>query len=58
MSDVAGRYGGEEFGVTLVDTDLTGAKIFAERFRLEIEKAVIQRGINVQNDHKYWYSCI
>lgn len=40
-SDVAGRYGGEEFGVTLVDTDIAGAKLFAERFRLGIENAVI-----------------
>ena len=40
-SDVAGRYGGEEFAVTLVDTDLNGAKIFAERLRQTIEQSVI-----------------
>ncbi|MCF6456233.1 diguanylate cyclase [Pseudoalteromonas sp. MMG024] len=40
-SDVAGRYGGEEFAVTLVDTDLGGAKVFAERLRKTIEDAVI-----------------
>lgn len=40
-SDVAGRYGGEEFAVTLVDTDLDGAKVFAERLRKTIEDAVI-----------------
>lgn len=40
-SDVAGRYGGEEFAVTLVDTDIEGAKIFAERLRKTIEQAVI-----------------
>ena len=40
-SDIAGRYGGEEFAVTLVDTDVEGAKIFAERLRQTIEKALI-----------------
>lgn len=40
-SDVAGRYGGEEFAVTLVDADLDGAKVFAERLRKTIEDAVI-----------------
>ncbi|WP_372770656.1 diguanylate cyclase [Pseudoalteromonas sp.] len=40
-SDVAGRYGGEEFAVTLVDTDIEGAKVFAERLRKTIEQAVI-----------------
>ena len=40
-SDVAGRYGGEEFAVTLVDTDLEGAKVFAERLRQTMEEAVI-----------------
>ncbi|WP_105171202.1 sensor domain-containing diguanylate cyclase [Pseudoalteromonas sp. T1lg24] len=40
-SDVAGRYGGEEFAVTLVDTELDGAKVFAERLRKTIEDAVI-----------------
>ena len=40
-SDVAGRYGGEEFAVTLVDTDIEGAKVFAERLRQTMEEAVI-----------------
>jgi diguanylate cyclase (GGDEF)-like protein len=31
--DIAGRYGGEEFGVVLVDTDGIGAMRFAERLR-------------------------
>lgn len=35
-SDIAGRYGGEEFGVILVDTDVEGAKIFAERLRQKV----------------------
>ncbi|MBE0368667.1 sensor domain-containing diguanylate cyclase [Pseudoalteromonas sp. MMG013] len=40
-TDTAGRYGGEEFVVTLVDTDVEGAQIFAERLRSLIEKSSI-----------------
>ncbi|TMO57631.1 sensor domain-containing diguanylate cyclase [Pseudoalteromonas aurantia] len=40
-TDTAGRYGGEEFVVTLVDTDNEGAQIFAERLRSLIEKSSI-----------------
>ena len=40
-SDVAGRYGGEEFAVTLVDTDIEGAQVFAERVRKIIEDSTI-----------------
>ena len=36
--DIAGRYGGEEFTLLLVDTDLEGAKHVAERIRKSIEK--------------------
>lgn len=35
--DVAGRYGGEEFGVILTDTDAQGALIVAERLRKQVE---------------------
>jgi diguanylate cyclase (GGDEF)-like protein len=35
-TDIAGRYGGEEFCVVLTHTDLNGAKAFAERLRLSI----------------------
>lgn len=43
--DLAGRYGGEEFGVILVDTDLDGGQRFSERLRQAIEsQPVIHNG--------------
>jgi len=36
-TDIAGRYGGEEFGVILGDTDAESAIIFCERIRKQIE---------------------
>jgi diguanylate cyclase (GGDEF)-like protein len=36
-TDFVARYGGEEFAVILVDTDVAGAKEFAERLRMRIE---------------------
>lgn len=35
--DIAARWGGEEFAIILVETDLDGAKIFAERLRKTVE---------------------
>ena len=40
-TDVAGRYGGEEFVVFLPDTDSEKAKIFAERLRKKIEAITV-----------------
>lgn len=37
-TDIAGRYGGEEFGVILTNTDSAGAVEFAERLRAAIEQ--------------------
>jgi len=37
LTDIAGRYGGEEFSVILVDTSAENAKVFAERLRKDIE---------------------
>ncbi len=39
--DIAGRYGGEEFGIILTGTDSAGAAIFAERLRQTIENMVV-----------------
>lgn len=41
-SDIAGRYGGEEFAIILPETDLEGTLVFAERLRQAIEGLVIQ----------------
>ncbi|MCI0994315.1 sensor domain-containing diguanylate cyclase [Pseudomonas corrugata] len=46
-SDVAGRYGGEEFGVVLSDTDKAGARMFAERLRKAVEEMDVQYGDKV-----------
>ncbi len=36
-TDIAARYGGEEFGVILPETDVDGARLFAERVRQRVE---------------------
>ncbi|WP_199608935.1 sensor domain-containing diguanylate cyclase [Flocculibacter collagenilyticus] len=41
-TDVAGRYGGEEYAVILTDTNAEDAKIFAERIRKAIEESVVK----------------
>lgn len=49
-TDIAGRYGGEEFTVILPDNDAQGALVFAERFRKNVEATTItadDRKINV-----------
>ncbi|MEE2732798.1 MAG: diguanylate cyclase [Pseudomonadota bacterium] len=40
-SDVAGRYGGEEFGIILPNTDGDGAMVVAERLRRSIEASPV-----------------
>ena len=40
-TDIAGRYGGEEFSVILVDTDAKSSLVFCERIRKAIEEAEI-----------------
>ena len=41
-SDIAGRYGGEEFVILLSDTELNNAYIFAERLRQAIEESTVK----------------
>jgi diguanylate cyclase (GGDEF)-like protein len=41
-TDIAGRYGGEEFVVILIDADANNAMIFAERLRKSIEANTIE----------------
>jgi diguanylate cyclase (GGDEF)-like protein len=41
-ADVVGRYGGEEFGLLLPDTNLEGAMQFAERLRISVQTLVVK----------------
>lgn len=43
-SDIAARYGGEEFSIILSETDLSGAKVLAERLRKKIREMDIVLG--------------
>lgn len=48
-TDIAGRYGGEEFGVLLLETDKEHSMIVAERLRKAIEKTtVIHDGVEIK----------
>lgn len=42
--DICGRYGGEEFGVILPDTDVDGAIVYCERLRKSIENNAVEYG--------------
>ncbi len=61
-TDIAGRYGGEEYGVILPNTDAKAAVVFCERIRKQIEalqvehegqtiKFTISLGISQANDN-------
>lgn len=39
--DIGGRYGGEEFAVVLIETDVKGAELVAERIRRQMEKNIV-----------------
>ncbi len=41
-ADVAARYGGEEFVCILPETDLKGAKVIAEKIRIDVENLFIE----------------
>jgi diguanylate cyclase len=46
--DLAGRYGGEEFGVLLPDTPQPGAEATAERVRARVEEAVLESELGIR----------
>ncbi|WP_420555021.1 diguanylate cyclase [Neptuniibacter marinus] len=48
-TDIAGRYGGEEFGAILTGTDGINAMIFAERLRENVESLTVQYGEHLIN---------
>ncbi len=71
-TDILGRYGGEEFGIILVDTGAEGAAIMADRLRLAIEASVVHHdGKDIRytislgvaeltegiETHKQWIEC-
>ncbi|TWH65038.1 diguanylate cyclase (GGDEF)-like protein [Azomonas agilis] len=41
VTDIAGRYGGEEFVILMPGTDCMGARLFAERFRKRVESLIV-----------------
>ena len=41
QSDSAGRYGGEEFGIILPETDAENARVICERIRETIEQSTV-----------------
>jgi diguanylate cyclase (GGDEF)-like protein len=45
--DISGRYGGEEFGVILPETNIAGASVFAERLRSAVEAHTVKYGNEV-----------
>ncbi|MBW7470436.1 sensor domain-containing diguanylate cyclase [Marinobacter sp. F4218] len=45
QSDTSGRYGGEEFGIILPETDAEGAQVICERIREAMEKSVVETSV-------------
>ena len=46
-TDIVGRYGGEEFGIILLDTNGDRAMVFAERVRAAVEALTVSYGEHV-----------
>jgi diguanylate cyclase (GGDEF)-like protein len=49
--DIVSRYGGEEFGVILGETDMDGAVIVAKRMKEAVERLCIKHSASVVCDH-------
>ena len=49
--DIAGRFGGEEFSIGLIETDLAGARVYAERLREAVASAEIEVPTSPQPIH-------
>ncbi|MCM0612616.1 diguanylate cyclase [Marinobacter sediminum] len=45
QSDTIGRYGGEEFGIILPETDAEGARVICERIRESIEQSTVDTSV-------------
>lgn len=45
QSDTSGRYGGEEFGIILPETDAEGARTICERIRESIAQSVVETSV-------------
>ena len=58
VHDVAGRYGGEEFGVVLPGTDAAGAASIAERVRRRVEGAVLEERKGVRATVSIGYAAL
>jgi len=44
VHDIVGRYGGEEFGLLMPETDLKGSLVVAERYRKRVEDYMLLEG--------------
>ncbi|MFQ3229067.1 diguanylate cyclase [Reinekea sp.] len=48
-TDISGRYGGEEFVILLIDSDIENAYSFAERLRVDIEQTQVETDVQTLN---------
>lgn len=58
MHDIAGRYGGEEFGVVLPGIDASGAAAIAERIRRKIESSIVEARRSVRVTASIGYAAL